>query len=570
MINLILTLFSLDSTFRTTVFYAEEDLSFSRVGAVGETWAKVHVRIPPNDLNSNLDGTIYQTTGAQLVYRPMKPIGNWLLGPALITSNSTDWTTVGKIDQLSPGQTYEYRLNSLDDFDQPHQLFDTVGHFKTAPDTTLLSNPKSDGGSFTFAYSSCIKPGFPYNPLRHPLHNDGAEILSDFVKALNLDFVLLLGDFIYADSPIYLGSSIKNYWKKYRQSFATHGWKKIIQFTRTIHIYDDHEIFNDWAGNGNDTNEIFKPANKAYSDYLGSGNYEGPGSGKNYYWFRYGDAGFFVWDCRRYRSPNENFDDESKTMLGIDQKTTFISWLSAVNSTVTFKFVISSTPFMSLWSGPDGGIDTWAGFLTERNELMDYMEFVPNLIVLSGDRHEFAAGTIRDTVFEFSTSPLNQFWLPIRTLSAENGLGKTGEDKLIKYIPDGIHKFSTLNVDCRDPQRPVVNFKLYIDEEISYELKYLGKPVKEEPKQLGQILPSWEQLLNFLKPIRWFSDKLGNSIITDQGYTDSSLGSHNEDNEFEEDTQSQDDHRFSDDSHDHISINPDNFTLNLQSDDSAL
>jgi hypothetical protein len=55
-----------------------------------------------------------------------------------------------------------------------------------------------------------------------------------------------------------------------------------------------------------------------------------------------------------------------------------------VNTTVTFKFVVSSTPFMSLWLGPDGGVDTWAGFLTERSELMDSMQFVPNLIVLSG------------------------------------------------------------------------------------------------------------------------------------------------------------------------------------------
>ena len=37
----------------------------------------------------------------------------------------------------------------------------------------------------------------------------------------------------------------------------------------------------------------------------------------------------------------------------------------------------------------------------------------------------------------------------------------------------GMHKFSTLNVDCRDPKKPVVNFQLFIDEKISWELRVL-------------------------------------------------------------------------------------------------
>lgn len=510
-INTTLALFSLDYTFRTVVLDGQEDLSFSRVGSVGESWVKIHVRIPPTttagaDLMHQRDKEQASTVvGAQLIYRPMRPVGNWIPGPTLITTNETDWTTVGKIDQLLPGKAYEYRFNSLSPPGQEHPLFESVAYFQTAPDTSQLSDPKESGGSFTFAYSSCIKPGFPYNPLRNQLENDGAEQLADWSRKLKLDFILFLGDFIYVDSPIYLGNSIQNYWRKYRQSFASFGWKKIMQFTPTFHIYDDHEILNDWAGKGNDTNVIFQPANRAYRDYLGDSNFDGSGDGSNYYWFRYGDAAFFVWDCRRYRSSNDRFDDHSKTMLGIEQKNVFLSWLSAVNTTVTFKFVVSSTPFMSLWSGPDGGIDTWAGFLTERSELMDVMEYVPNLIILSGDRHEFAAASIRESVIEFSTSPLNQFWLPIQTLNQQNGLGKTGEDKLLKYIPDGIHKFSTLNVDCRDPKKPLVNFKLYIDETVAWELRYLGKPVKEELKQLGQLLPTWDQLLKLLSPIQWFS-----------------------------------------------------------------
>lgn len=51
------------------------------------------------------------------------------------------------------------------------------------------------------------------------------------------------------------------------------------------------------------------------------------------------------------------------------------------------------------------GEDTWAAFLSERDAIMDVLEYVPNVIVLSGDRHEFAAASLRTTVTEFSTSP---------------------------------------------------------------------------------------------------------------------------------------------------------------------
>lgn len=103
---------------------------------------------------------------------------------------------------------------------------------------------------------------------------------------------------------------------------------------------------------------------------------------------------------------------------------------------------------MTMWHSQwVDAIDTWAGFVTERSELLSVMEYVPNLIVLSGDRHEFAAATIRETVFELSTSPLNQFWLPTRTLRAGNSLGGT-EDHLLKYIPECVLVLASCGDGC--------------------------------------------------------------------------------------------------------------------------
>jgi alkaline phosphatase D len=118
-------------------------------------------------------------------------------------------------------------------------------------------------------------------------------------------------------------------------------------------------------------------------------------------------------DTRAERSNEQLVDGPEKTMLGLQQKDALFEWLGRVNETATFKFLISSVPFNSLWGKPDGHKDTWAGYRHERNEIMDVLEFVPNVVVLSGDRHEHLAVQLRETVTEFSTSPLSQFYVPV-------------------------------------------------------------------------------------------------------------------------------------------------------------
>lgn len=86
--------------------------------------------------------------------------------------------------------------------------------------------------------------GFPYHPLRSPLHNDGADELAEVAHERNLDFVLFLGDFIYADSPFYPGKRVENYWRKYRQSYAAAGWKKVSHRTQTRPSFS---LFHLWS-----------------------------------------------------------------------------------------------------------------------------------------------------------------------------------------------------------------------------------------------------------------------------------------------------------------------------------
>jgi alkaline phosphatase D len=173
-------------------------------------------------------------------------------------------------------------------------------------------------------------------------------------------------------------------------------------------------------------------------------------------------------DTRRYRSRTDD-DVTTRTMLGDAQLATLHAWLSRVNETSTFKFIVSSVPFTSLWTH-DAQLDSWPGFPAEKAGLLEAFHSVPNVMILSGDRHEFAAiefnsaSPYHHTVREFSTSPLSMFYVPfVRTLRMQsdalvtkkqtkvvvtNGTTEVTtayedvpQERVLKYLPIGNHKW---------------------------------------------------------------------------------------------------------------------------------
>ncbi|KAK0523037.1 hypothetical protein OC842_006281, partial [Tilletia horrida] len=201
-------------------------------------------------------------------------------------------------------------------------------------------------------------------------------------------------------------------------------FRRVYEAIPIVGIWDDHEVVNNWGGQEQAVRnkEGLDASTTAWDEYVGSANPDPLDPGEKYYTFRYGDSAFFVLDTRKLRSPASDADSESKTMIGEYQKDALMRWLGAVNTTATFKFVVSSVPFNTLWGGPldwDGQYDTWSAYFTERQQILDVLQYVPNVVVLSGDRHEFASVGLRQTVTEFSTSPLSMFYLPVRTLSEE-------------------------------------------------------------------------------------------------------------------------------------------------------
>ncbi|KAF1817546.1 Metallo-dependent phosphatase [Eremomyces bilateralis CBS 781.70] len=477
-INFCLVLMTLDMVYTAAIFHEAHDLSFARVGFVSDSSAKVLVREP--ELSKLPIFLSYrQAESAGIKSALTLPIDSaWKAGGQIDwLSNATDYTSTLTIHRLLPDTLYQYAWSN-----------NHSGYFVTAPPVGRIpSHPARGGGDrFTFLHSSCIIPRFPYFPFANSLSIGGLKHLAEWMPTLGAQFMLFLGDFIYIDVPIRHGSSISHYRRAYRQVYASPDWPAasagmtLDYFPPVdmpwIHVLDDHEIANDWDMN---TTGVYDAAVDPFMHYHIAPNPPPlhPNTGDTTYThFTQGPTSIFLMDTRRYRSVE--FLDKSapiseKTMLGSGQRQDLLKWLKTpLPSGVRWKIVISSVPFTKNWRF--GFEDTWGGYLSERKVILEAMwDAVQNgdgVVVLSGDRHEFAATRFDPpdendrwgpnvTVTEFSTGPLSQFYLPIRTYSQQDQ-----EDVALAYLPDGNSKFGAVEIrQTDDIRQSLLSYRLFID-----------------------------------------------------------------------------------------------------------
>ncbi|KAL8936740.1 MAG: hypothetical protein Q9216_004781, partial [Gyalolechia sp. 2 TL-2023] len=398
-INVILCLFVADMVYRAPIMYPSNSLSFARIGYVSDTSASLLIR-EPDSKQLPIFVSYRSVPGASNRYVDE----SWkAVGKAYWLSNETDYTFTVSITGLEPNNHYQYAVSN-----------NQTGYFTTAPSSGQTA-PETD--KLTFLTSSCIKPRFPYNPFSHPLSMPGFQYLAQRIPTLKASFMLFLGDFIYIDVPRRLGSDPETYRREYRQVYSSPDWPSVSQTLPWIHVMDDHEIANDWDGN---TTAPYPAAADPWHLYHTSINPPPVRPRASYFQFTHGPASFFLMDTRRYRTPSAPFpaNSSAKSMLGTEQLASLLTFLSRPEPDgVKWKFVISSIPFTRNWRF--GSSDTWAGYLHERQIILEAMWSVSpgtGVVILSGDRHEFAATAfpppegskwpVSATVHEFSTSPL--------------------------------------------------------------------------------------------------------------------------------------------------------------------
>ncbi|KAL1878545.1 hypothetical protein VTK73DRAFT_7886 [Phialemonium thermophilum] len=421
----------LDFVYRAEIAHGGSSTSFSRMGYVNATHAYVAAR-------SALPGPV------QISYRSCRSIHSvqeaapWLVGPTHHALPTADQVVTFTLSGLVQNTCYEYVTNA------GHS-----GSFRT---------PAQDAKRFFFLATSCILPFFPYAPTDHSLRIRGLEALDTYLQRHSPDFMLFLGDFIYADLPKRLGFSTEHYRRLYRKVYSSPSWSRRLRSLPWLHAYDDHEITNDWAGG---TGGIYRDAIHPYVSYQHAPNGHAQDPETLYYTFDHGDVSFFVLDTRCCRSPGDQVDGSEKTMLGTKQLADLRHWLKTASR---WKFVVSSVPFTVNFGA--ASMDSWAGYRFERQLLLQEMWRTNGVVIISGDRHEHATTMFKPpegnktTVIEFSTSPLNQFNQPP---SQRRYSQVTSTDQPIHYQPVGHSMFGTFSVDTSESGHLTLEFALIVD-----------------------------------------------------------------------------------------------------------
>ena len=173
-------------------------------------------------------------------------------------------------------------------------------------------------------------------------------------------------------------------------------------------IWDD----NDFGENDGGKSFPGKAASlKIFRRYWANPQFGLPDVSGVFFNYEYGGIDFFFLEGRCYRDDNTMPDGPGKTMLGAAQK----DWLkeSLLLCKAPFKVLVSGGGW-SAGKGPTG--DGWSAFLSERNEIFDFIRDneISGVFCLSGDSHVGELNCIpRSTVgaydiYDFVSSPLAQ------------------------------------------------------------------------------------------------------------------------------------------------------------------
>ncbi|KIM99539.1 hypothetical protein OIDMADRAFT_146197 [Oidiodendron maius Zn] len=476
-VNLALVLATTDMVYRAKVFYPSHDLSFARLGYVSPTEAKLLVREPnPSQLPIFVS---YRLASPPASYED----ASWQsVGTITALGNDTDYTDVVTFPLPNhPDRTYQWATSN-----------NHTGYFTVPPKTGHVPST-----GFTFLTTSCIKARFPYNPFtQHPLSIPGFKHLANVIKSIpgGAQFMLFLGDFIYIDVPRRFGTSAEDYRREYRQVYASPDWPAVGQNLSWIHVLDDHEIENDWDKK---TTGVYKTAADTWYHYQAAvnppkaregGHFHRVRKNATYFEFTQGPASFFLADTRTYRDSSSLLPANSteKSILGAHQLNDLLAYLVRPEPKgVKWKIIAFSVPFTKNWHV--NGKDTWAGYLGERQKVLEAMWDVGlrggvGVVIISGDRHEFAATAfppplggrwpISATVHEFSSSPLSQFYIPTPSYSQTDE-----EDIMMKYIPNGNSKVGAITIENAANEQSVLKFRLYVDGHEAWSSILLSPPI---------------------------------------------------------------------------------------------
>lgn len=254
------------------------------------------------------------------------------------------------------------------------------------------------------------------------------ETLNKLRVSNNIDFMLHVGDQIYADIPSpFFEPTLNYYCKKYFSAWSS--CKSANYFLSKLSNYmtlDDHEIINNYRNRSD--REKYKSGLDAYNIFQLS--HSPKLNNQLHYQFDYNGFPFFVLDVRTSRNEGDN------NMICSSQEKALYEWLLNNKDHKTFKFIVTAIPFLVDMKNTEH--DKWVSgrFRSQRNRILEFIvkNNITNIVFLSGDIHcslvTEANITTKGydnpvTIHEITSSPLNQLQIEsinnfIRNHSIEN------------------------------------------------------------------------------------------------------------------------------------------------------
>lgn len=338
------------------------------------------------------------------------------------TSADRDYTVKAYAGGLEPDTRYHYRFRAGDSV-SANGTFVTAPEASTAKALRFVFSGDSDGARL----------------------DDGTPTYNEF-EVLNAAaqeepaFFLYFGDTIYADREP-RATDLEGFRHKYQENRGYEALRNVLAATSTYNTWDDHEVYNDYAGTEVDL-DLFDAAAQAFREYMPIDDDANPDT--LYRTFRWGaDLDMIVLDERSYRDdsaaeecqadegipadplPSAAFDDApdvirgirefvglpemlppdcqdtvedpGRTMLGSEQKAFLFDWLSDTDA--TWKVIVNPVAIQSLLFGP---YDRWEGYAAEREEILAFIrdEGISNVVFLTTDFHANIFGAVRIEPFD--------------------------------------------------------------------------------------------------------------------------------------------------------------------------
>lgn len=303
---------------------------------------------------------------------------------------------------LKPNTTYRYRF-IVDPGAQNKQFKSSgMGRFTTA----LAPGSRA---SLTFAGIACT------NPVTG--ERDDFKVLADAATRKDLDFMLHLGDHVYADSA----KTRTEYRQVYTRQWQRRGMKNLHKSTGMIEVWDDHEVDNNWELDTIGDARLAAARGAAFEHRPLRRNPTDP----NRWWrtFEFGEtAQLWLIDVRSERK-------QGSRMISNAQ----LEWLKAglKASKAVFKFIALPQPITN-WPGESRG--AWGHAWEQRTDLCDFILSLGKyastgltaaerrgLFFLGGDVHMGVVGRI---------SPTGSDYFPLRELIVGPGGAKNPNDKV--------------------------------------------------------------------------------------------------------------------------------------------